>query len=276
VLRSDDLYKEAVAVILKVEDPQRGSEGWKIIGEMKYNASIDGAEMEIRTSFVFGPEEHEEDVRREVHVGKHVIIWYNKDSPEQIHWSNPNIPADQGRNLLIFGGICFCLFISTMNVVLFSCHGRWCPCVTQPSPERAEVFAHAPNQPPGSEMLSAQVIRQPPRLSPRSLQQAMAQAKANAKEITHSSECPVCMDKSCDTLIVPCGHSGCHACIATIQGRAQACPICRGPIHAQIPNDIVTPMRTNSAGTIRAEPLPLPPTLPSSVVKNDEPPGPGL
>jgi len=46
-----------------------------------------------------------------------------------------------------------------------------------------------------------------------------------------SSECPICLERPKDTLLIPCGHVLCKAC----GERMAACPICRADVKERNP-----------------------------------------
>ena len=45
-----------------------------------------------------------------------------------------------------------------------------------------------------------------------------------------NKKCPVCIERSCNSIIIPCYHLMCDTCIQTIMSRKIKCPICRSSI----------------------------------------------
>ena len=50
--------------------------------------------------------------------------------------------------------------------------------------------------------------------------------------------CPVCLDELCSkvSVLTPCGHSLCLACLRTIRA-PRRCPLCRASIDAMLPSE---------------------------------------
>ena len=54
--------------------------------------------------------------------------------------------------------------------------------------------------------------------------------KVIAKKIEKEHECMICMDRSKDTVLVPCGHCLCSICVL----RVERCPMCRAQIERTV------------------------------------------
>ena len=51
--------------------------------------------------------------------------------------------------------------------------------------------------------------------------------ESGSEEDVAPSECVVCLDEPCDTLLVPCGHMClCATCAETLRQRTGVCPVC--------------------------------------------------
>ena len=63
-------------------------------------------------------------------------------------------------------------------------------------------------------------------------EEAFAAADAAMQPSVPSFTCRVCMDKSVQSIFLPCGHfCACEDCSATLMQSEKNCPICRGKIH---------------------------------------------
>ena len=49
-------------------------------------------------------------------------------------------------------------------------------------------------------------------------------------EIDQRFECKICMEKSLDTVLTPCGHTMCFECANTLKSQEKDCPTCREKI----------------------------------------------
>ena len=68
------------------------------------------------------------------------------------------------------------------------------------------------------------------RLNGLSIDEAIKELKKDAEE-----DCMICMDRSVNTRLMPCGHADfCDQCITSVLNRCNACPICK-----EVVNDVV-------------------------------------
>lgn len=76
---------------------------------------------------------------------------------------------------------------------------------------------------------------------PRLLQEAAGRLKQllEARDADNTEECCVCFNDPPDSCLLPCGHTFCGTCSATITGMTEnpRCPLCRAPIEEHQPID---------------------------------------
>jgi len=76
-----------------------------------------------------------------------------------------------------------------------------------------------------------------PRILPNSItglqtvaRSALGLASTIQDRIAEIQRCSICVDRSCNSTLVPCGHMFCRECTNTLQESNQPCPTCRGTI----------------------------------------------
>lgn len=64
----------------------------------------------------------------------------------------------------------------------------------------------------------------------KDLKQHVQLQKKKLKQKHHGSECNICLDRSVDSVLVPCGHAVCYACAGCIS----TCPFCRKDVKESV------------------------------------------